>query len=299
MKKYILAAIAAVASAACFAQSQATEPADTILAVKNADKVIITENASGVDVNISGLAGDPDFHTTSHIGYADNGVVKSSQNFAMPLGVISSSESNYIGAPSGLHFGFCGAVDAPDAMNTQMGKSFEVGIDEILFYGRFLDKAHHHYITVGVGVNWRNYRMTGENRFVVNEGNVSVEGYPEGVDGKFSRIKMFSLGFPVMYHYDSPIKGIGNSHLGFQIGAVLNWNSHASMLTQWEQPDGTKVKEKTDRVGQRKFTVDLKFAVRLAPAVGIYFKYCPMDMFKSSTSSPRFQTISTGLIVGI
>lgn len=195
----------------------------------------------------------------------------------------------------GLHFGFTGAIDAPAEMNTQMGKSFEIGVDNLIYYGHSFGASGRNMIQVGMGINWRNYRMTGENRFDMDGDNVLVTGYPEDAEGKFSRIKVFSLTFPIAYSYRTPVKALGKSNLGFKLSAMLNWNSHASMLTQYVLADGSKVKEKYDRIGQRKFSVDIQLGVQVAPAVCLYVKYTPFDLFKSGTTSPKFQTISTGV----
>lgn len=303
MRKYILAAafvslVGVTAFAAQFEDESNVQPADTVLHVKNAEVVVITENAAGVSVDVKGIEGDNGFQTSCSLPYDNNSVIKSHQNFSMPFNLSVNRCSNLIGMLQGVHFGFTGAVDAPAAMDTQMGKSFEIGIDNIIFYGHKFGTSKRNMVQVGMGVNWRNYRMTGMNRFDMVDGNVVVTGYPEDADGKFSRVKVFSLCFPIAYTYYSPVKALGKSHLAFKLSAVLNWNSHASMLTQYELADGTKVKENYDRIGQRKFSVDVMLGVQVAPAIGLYFKYSPYDVFKSDTASPKFRTISTGITLG-
>lgn len=302
MKRYIIVAAATLMAAVSSMSAQDKGnfvPCDTVLNLKNAEKVIVTENPDGVNVEIKGLKDDHEFQTSCNIPYDKNSVIKTHQSYNMPLSLYLNINQDIIGMIQGLHFGFVGAVDGPAAMDTQMGKSFEIGLDNIIFYGyRFGSQTHRNMIQVGMGVNWRNYRMTGMNRFDMDGGNVIVTGYPEGTEPKFSRIKVFSLSFPIAYTYYSPVKALAKGRLAFKLAAILNWNSHASMLTGYELADGTKVRENYDKIGQRKFTVDLQFGVQLAPAVGLYFKYTPMDFFKSSTASPKFQTISTGITLG-
>lgn len=301
MKRYILVAAATLLVATFAARANdntVTQPCDTVLSVKNAEKVIITESASGVNVEVKGIESDPEFQTSCAIPYEKDGVIKTHQSFKMPMSMYLSRSKDFVGMIQGLHFGFVGAVDAPAEMNTQMGKSFEIGLDNIIFYGHCFGHNNRNMIQVGMGINWRNYRMTGMNRFNMEDGNVFISGYPEGADGKFSRIKAFSLSFPIAYTYYSPIKAIGKSRLGFKLAAILNWNSHASMLTQYELADGTKVKENFDKIGQRKFTVDVQLSVQVAHATALYIKYTPMDFFKSSVNAPKFQTISTGITLG-
>lgn len=304
MKNYILAASIALMSACGISAATivdddtTTQPVDTVLCVKNANCVVITENPGGVSVDVKGIESDSTFQTSYSLPYEANSVIKSRQSFAMPLGLKVNRCNDMIGSIQGLHFGFTGAVDAPAAMNTQMGKSFEIGIDNLLFYAHRFGPSNRNVVQVGMGINWRNYRMTGENRFDLVDGITVITGYPEDTEGKFSRIKVFSLTFPISYTYYSPVKALGNSHLGFKLAAILNWNSHASMLTQYELADGTKVKENYDRIGQRKFSIDVMLGVQVAPAIGLYFKYSPYDLFKSDTASPKFRTISTGITIG-
>lgn len=303
INKYMLAASIALAtslSAAALPSNpdNVTEPVDTVLCVKNADCVIITENANGVSVDVKGIEKDSDFQTSYTLPYDKNSIIKSHQSFAMPFSLRVNQCNDLVAMINGLHFGFTGAVDGPDAMNTQMGKSFEIGIDNIIMYAHKFGASKRNAISVGMGVNWRNYRMTGENRFDMVDGRAVVTEYPEGADGKFSRIKVFSLSFPVAYTYISPVKALGKSQLGFKFATFFNWNSHASMLTKYELADGTKVKENYDRIGQHKFSIDFMVAVQVAPAISIYCKYSPYDVLKSSHSSLKFQTISTGISLG-
>ena len=62
--------------------------------------------------------------------------------------------------------------------------------------------------------------------------------------------------------------------------------------------DGDKVKENYDRIGHRKFSIDLQLGVQVACGVCLYVKYSPYEFFKSSITSPKFQTISTGISFG-
>ena len=43
--------------------------------------------------------------------------------------------------------------------------------------------------SVGVGVDWRNYRITGDQRFVQNNRVVTFDSYPANSNPQFSRIK--------------------------------------------------------------------------------------------------------------
>ncbi|MDE6317556.1 MAG: hypothetical protein K2L73_04060 [Muribaculaceae bacterium] len=299
MKKYILAAAFAIMSAtAVMAADDNKEPNDTVLNVDTVYRVVVTESPAGLNVELNGTGADSTYTASYNVPYENNTTIKSHQNFTMPFGLRSASRQLTIGMVRDLHFGFTGAVGAPDAMDTQMGKSFEIGIGELIFFENCFGPSKRNALSVGMGINWRNYRMTGMNRFDMADDGVVVTDYPEDVIARYSRIKVFSLTFPVSYAYNSPIKAIGKSTLGFKVSGILNYNSHASMLTRYDLADGTKVKENYDRIGQRKFSIDIRLAVRIAPAVNLYFSYSPYNVLKSGHGSPQFNTISTGVSIG-
>lgn len=299
MKRYILAASFALLTAvAGYSSESNSEPVDTVLCVNNVSNVVVTESHAGLSVDISGAEADSTYTTTYEVIYDGNAIIKSHQNFSMPFALQASKSDLVIGLVRDLHFGFTGAVDAPAAMDTQMGKSFEIGIGELLFFEHSFGPSRRNAVSLGMGINWRNYRMTGMNRFDMVDGAVAVTGYPDDVEARYSRIKVFSLAFPVSYAYTTPVKAIGKTNLGFKLSGILNYNSHASMLTRYDLADGTKVKENYDRIGQRKFSIDIRLAVHIAPAVNLYFTYSPYNVLKRGCGSLQFNTISTGISIG-
>lgn len=304
MKKIIALSIA-VAIANVISYAKADTPAapradsdlnaarDTVINIKNATNVVITESPEGVKMTVKGTESDPGFQTVYTSEYQEGAVVTSRQEFDMPyLFRAKTQRTHQLIMFSGLHAGFCGSVNA-NGIDIEMGKSYEIGIDNLIAYELCLPGMSDIF-SIGTGINWRNYRMTGETRFIQQDGVMSTGNYPEGTEGRFSRIKIFSLGFPVMYMHKFPVKMLARTNLKIKIGAILNWNSYGSVKTAWTEPDGTKAEEFNKRIGQRKFSVDIMAAVQIAPWTGLYFKYSPMDLFKDGRG-PEFQTLSTGI----
>ncbi len=283
----------AMAFAALTAAADITQPADTVISLNNVTKAVITENANGLTLDIDGVSGDENYHQTYSTPYGENVTVTSRQLDTMPLSLWRERQQDDVVVFNGLHFGFVDAVDAPASMPTQMGKSFEIGIENIIAYVRYSADRSWSF-SVGCGVDWRNYRMTADTRFVINDGVVSTGDYPEGTEGRFSRIKVFSLGFPILGQHRFNARMIGGERLAIKLGAVLNWNSHGSLLSEWTEVDGTKAKYTTNHIGQRKFSVDILGSVRVAPMTSIYVKYSPMNLFDKGRG-PEFTTFSTGL----
>lgn len=283
--RYILPSLLAVAASA-YAGEPVEQP-DTLFMAQSPDRIVITENAQGLSVEAL-----TDSVTSSFkVDYPENSVVKSSQNswtaYRNRTMVVD------ITALGGIHFGFDGMV-GHDRMGSQMGKSFEIGIDNLLA-GQFHFNHGRDKITIGLGINWRNYRMTGsQTRFVTDDTMMTTGPYPEGCEGKCSFIKMFSLGFPVMYAHSFPFKVVGNDPFTVHFGAILNWNSHASLQTRWLEADGTEAKYSNNHIGQRKFTVDIYASFSIARSTKVYFKFCPQTFFESGRG-PEFRTFSTGI----
>ncbi len=279
---------------------------DTVMVVNNPSQITITESPTGISLKVNGTDDDPEFTTSYSNDYKPNAKVTIRQRFtAAPFITtpnnteIDTDYSNHaLNLLSGLHAGFCTDINGPEGMPVEMGKSYEIGIDQVLSYSYIFNKERS-FISIGVGVNWRNYRMTGNTRFIVDEesGNIVTGAYPEGTESKFSRLKQFSLTVPLYWTQKIPVRMIGKSTLAIRVGAILNWNAHASVLTSWEEADDTSVKQSSKYINHRPFTVDFLAAVRIAPSVGLYVKYSPMKFFKQD-KGPEFSTLSTGIYLG-
>lgn len=294
MKKILLAAISGCL--AIFSVS-ASEPVDTLMSVKNVSKVLVTESPERLEVTVSGTADDPDFEDSFTSEYAEGIPLKIHQEFDMPWSKKFAMRNQfYLSGLGGFSFGFVEPVGAPAAMaDVSMGKSFELGLPELLMVKYCFGRRHS--IGLGVELFWRNYRMTGNNSFVRgDDGVIGVATYPDDVNGAFSRLKTFTVGFPIAYHYHSPLRVLGKERLRFKVAVALNWNSHGSLRTKWTDADGRDCNYTTNNIGQRKFTTDFTLDVGTR-YLGLYVKYSPMDVLADGRG-PSFQTLSTGVRLG-
>ena len=139
-------------------------------------------------------------------------------------------------------------------------------------------------------LDWRNYRMTDQNRFVEQaDGQIIVVPYPEGSNPKFSRIKVLSLTVPFTYSYYPYKHGLFR---GFEVGPVLNFNVYSSIKTRYSV-NGEDQKDFTKGLHRNPVTVD--FMVRLQMYhFGFYAKYSPCNVL-DTTYGPKFQSVSFGL----
>lgn len=186
----------------------------------------------------------------------------------------------------GLGIGWVTALNAPEGMNVDMGASYE-------FMGPRLEWRYYPNYTGlsfswGVGVNWKNYRMTGLTRFVKEDNQVKLADYPEGAEVKFSRLKVFSWTMPFLLNYDITRK------IDFSVGPVINFNTHASLKTRYTL-DGKKVKETAKDLHQSRVTVDL-LATFGVGSIGIYAKYSPCKVLNTDFG-PDFRGFSAGMTI--
>ena len=147
-------------------------------------------------------------------------------------------------------------------------------------------RRHRNSVSLGFGIDWKNYRMTGDTRFVkAPDGNVALENYPLQVSPDFSRIKVFSLtvnlGFTHSFDKDFWI--------GF--GPVVNFNVYGSILTEYSMY-GDDIKRKEKDIRQRPITIDWMLRLGIM-GVPFYLKYSGDNVLKDG--GVKFRSLSFGL----
>ena len=185
----------------------------------------------------------------------------------------------------GFGFGMVNAIDAPDDMNVDMGESYELMWDNMLKFNYYV-VPYTTSISMGFGMTWRNYRMTGRTRFIKEGDNLVLVAYPENSEIKFSRLKVFSLTVPFMINQSL------SRNIVLSVGPVINFNTHASLKTRYAL-NGEKVKEKSNDIHHSKMTIDLMAKLRFK-SIGVYAKYSPSDVLNKEFG-PKFRSFSTGI----
>ena len=146
----------------------------------------------------------------------------------------------------------------------------------------------YHKFSVGVGVDWRNYRITGDQRFVKDNNVVSLTSYPTNSSPKFSRIKVFSVNFPLTYEYDG-------KYFGFTLGPVINLNTYSSLKTRYNL-DGHKIEDENSGIRVKPVTIDFMCSVNSYGGPDFYVKYSPCDLLRNGYG-PKFKTLSFGILL--
>ena len=264
---------------------------DTIIVVNNAKKVTIEKKRNSMFVKVEGSDDNPDYFYSQRMEVDSTAAViieekNADWDFNIPFINKKSKTKKYRRnlCVGGFGFGVVNAMDAPEGMDVDMGSSYELSLDHLLrFNYNILPTTS---VSMGFGMTWRNYRMTGSTRFIKEGDKLFLGAYPEGADIKFSRLKVFSLTVPFMINQSLGRKVV------FSVGPVVNFNTHASLKTRYTL-NGEKVKETDNNIHQNRMTIDLMAKLRFN-SLGIYAKYSPSDMLNTEFG-PKFRSFSAGI----
>jgi hypothetical protein len=153
-------------------------------------------------------------------------------------------------------------------------------------WDHYSERSHRNSVSLGVGIDWKNYRMTGDTRFVkAPDGNVALDTYPLQVSPDFSRIKVFSLTANLGYTHEFD----EDFWIGF--GPVVNFNVYGSILTEYSMY-GDDIKRKEKDIRQRPITIDWMLRLGIM-GVPLYLKYSGDNVLKDG--GVKFRSLSFGL----
>lgn len=165
-----------------------------------------------------------------------------------------------------------------------MGRSIDIGWLSVI--GTKYNTGHGQRITLGLGVDWRNYRLDGDHRIVDDGERLTIAAYPDGASSRLSRVKVFSLTVPLLVR-QRIVKDID-----ILAGPVVNFNLHASALTQYKLGD-EKVKASRSGIHQVPVTVDIMGGIKWK-ALGCYVRYSPCRVLKQDYA-PSFTPLTVGI----
>ena len=291
MKKIFILLLLAVCTTA-----NAWEDNDTLTINKPTEVRIITGD-SIQKIKVYGREGDEHYTYESKIQLVDSNYVssvdinKDSWNFDFVKRHSAGSgyplERKDVGMR--LAFGLCTGIGANYQGPISVGSSWEImwKIVEVERYGY----GKHNGFSAGIGVDWRNFRMDGHTYFTkLDDGTLVEENFPQGYESDFSRIKVFSINFPLMWKYRT-------KKMTFGLGPVINLNTYASIKNKYWDTDGKKHKDVYKHIHQNPITVDIMAEVNIHNWFGIYGKFSPISMFSSTYGDAiNFSPVSFGVI---
>lgn len=288
MKKSILLSLALLAAIGLSAAP--TTEGDTIV-VEKPQRVTVVTTDSIQHILVEGKEDNPHYTYSNTLQIVDSNYVSGSSinkdDFTIGFGwpklarKNTDHQSTYVLA---VHFciGFVNAPGMPKAGDLNIGNSAELWF---FFENEWRPWRNNHVFSFGIGLDWRNYRMEDNYCFRKDaEGMNVLERLPEGASPNFSRVKVFSLNFPIRYQYQG-------RRFGFSLGPVLNFNTYSSIKTKYKL-DGHKYKEKYKNAHPTPVTVDFMGTVS-TPIIDFYVKYSPFNVLKSDYGL-KFKTLSIG-----
>lgn len=306
MKKSIIAAMLLLsATFATNAQSnlkQYSVERDSIIVAYRPDSVKIVNNDNRIAVEVSGNGYN---YKIEKGGLAQStSIIKeknSDWNFDIPfIGSKKEKEEKqrkqynnnkfemYLLGKSEFGIGLAAATDQAEGMDAKMANGgVEFTLNKLLSWQYKPYKSGR--VELNFGVNWRNFRMKGDNRFLKDGNNLTIAPYPTGAEIKFSRVKVFSMTLELMYRQKLA------KHIDIGVGPVVNFNTHGSIKTRYKV-DGEKKKETSSNIHQNTVTADFKAEVGIRP-LAFYIKYSPMNILDTNYS-PGFHPFSAGIIIG-
>lgn len=274
------------------------ESPDTLFHSEKASRLLITESLQGTKVTVTDS--ETEKQDTILINYDSNSTVSTSQKttrsiFEIP-GKSSDRESwendnrssGWIMTIEGLCVGLSEAHGQTSGGGLQWSKSFEISWLSCLSFGYRFSNSR---ITLGLGFDWRNYKATADGRWMIPDGKGGVTWgvKPENSDVKGSQLKVFSLQLPLLFKWNPP-----KSYVCFKAGPILNFNTYSSIKGIYMNPEGTKCEYFTKDFKRNPVTLDFFGSISYHSYVGIYFRYSPMKVLKSS-SPINFQPLTVGI----
>ena len=176
-------------------------------------------------------------------------------------------------------------MDAPDGVDLATFKSWEFNWT-ILQYD-YTPKNTKTTLSAGVGLNFRNYGLSGHDKMFGKIHDQVVVGTPSrDIDNLYSSIHTTGLYIPLL------VKQRFSKNFAISLGGQLNWNYAAHVSNQYETGDD-EVDVETNKIGQRPITVDVLGIFHIWK-LGLYCKYSPMSVLKTDRG-PEFKSLAVGI----
>ena len=203
MKKIILLATSFLFMADMYAQTRDSLEVTHTVSIENPDRVTLRQSDKQLTVEIEGENGNPDFHYVREVNLSgsESSVTKERNgnwDFNIPFRKQTAQGKRKRNAVilKDLKLGLSTSLNTPAGMDVNMASSWEITTPTLGW--AYYPWRTNTYFSIGIAGSWRNYRMTGKQRFIKEGSNLVLGSYPEGADIQFSRIKIFSWSVPMM-----------------------------------------------------------------------------------------------------
>ena len=285
---------------------QANTRIDSTIVIRKPNEVHITEGRGYINVEVRGREGNEAYLYSISKGSNTSIMSEKSKSwdFRIPFvdkKIEGSSSPRYkrarfsLNIINGLQFGMglVSATSQAPGMDINMSNAgFEFFLNNLVMWE--YRPIKNTSLTMGFGVDWRNYRMKGNTRFIKDGTNITLGAYPEDADINFSRLKIFSLTLDLM------LRQRLFGHVSMAAGPVVNFNTSGTLKTRYTLVNGDNresIKERNRNIHQNAVTVDFKGELKIDP-IAFYIKYSPMNVLDTNYG-PKFRSISAGAMIAL
>lgn len=267
-----------------------SEVQDTLLNTDTPAVLVITEHSEGTLVKVKDRGSE---HIDSvFIPYSAGSNVTTTQKtsgsvFKLPVfGYDSREREGLIATISGLCIGLTNPIGQTGGRGIQWSKSFEISWLNCIAFGYNFSRSR---LTLGLGFDWRNYKSTIGNHWLVTDGNGGIEwgAAPNGVHVRSTELHVFSLQMPLMYTWSIP-----KTRMVIRAAPIVCFNTSSSVKGIFNDAAGNKLEYYSKDFKRNPVTVDF-FGALVYQGVGIYVRYSPMKVLKN-TSTINFNPFTIG-----
>jgi len=288
MKKTILLIAMIAFAIAVMAQN------DTIDVIRP-DSVRIVRSNENVKINVYGNGENKDYHYSMDfdVNTSEPMVTKEENkevDFAIPLFKSENKRHSHVELTleGSLLWGYNG-VSGEYSDNINAFKSVDIWLPSLVTMKYVTCKNFS--LNLCYGIEWRNYRMTDNNRFNLSDDKiVNVTSYPTDAKADFSRIKVFSQTLSLTGRYRFCKGGY------LRVGPVFSFNNGLSVKTKYKDATGKKIKEKQKDPKANLFSLEWLADVQFHD-FGFFVKYTPKNVLREGYG-PQFSTTTVGVSFG-
>ena len=183
-----------------------------------------------------------------------------------------------------LYVGVDIPVSAPDGVDFAPFRSWEIGLTVAQY--EYTLKNSKTTLCAGIGVDWRNYTLSGHDKVFAKVNDVvGVYDRKGDMSELASRISTCSLSLPLL------VKQSFSKKYAVSLGAQLNWNFYNRVNNYYEEGDN-EIDVQTKKIGERPITVDVLGMLHFGD-FAVYCKYSPMSVLKKD-KGPDFKSLAVG-----
>lgn len=184
---------------------------------------------------------------------------------------------------SNFHVGFNQVLD--DGADYNLGRSttlgFNIGIEEF-------SVGANNGLWIGLGFDWRNYRIDDERWMLCTDKKVVIEQAPDTVETDVARIRTFAFTIPIVYEWQD----LGGKPFYIQLGVEPSIAPSAMLKTEYKVgTDKREMKEK--HLSHNILGCTGVFAIGYKDW-GLWARYTPTKVF-SEKHGPELKTLSFGV----